>query len=106
MGELTPSVDRLIQYTVIGPGPDAVGTIEGIWVTGEAAEFFGIKTGAVLDTLHLIPAQVATIDDSHRAIEIPYNLNQVKDAPTFGLHAELGSEDKERIYRYWGIDTA
>lgn len=97
MEHVTKSYAHLYAYSVIGPGPDSVGTVGGIWTTGDELEFLGIKTGAISYAMHLVPTRVAAIDDAHRAVTIPYNLDEVMGAPTAGLHEELRAQQKAQI---------
>lgn len=93
--------DHLFKYSVIGPGPDSVGTVEGLWTAGDELEFLGVKTGAISYAMHLVPARVVEIDDGNRAVLIPFNLNEVMGAPTAGLHEELKAPQKARVYQYY-----
>jgi uncharacterized protein (TIGR02271 family) len=104
----TTSTDQATQiygYDVIDNAGNKLGTVDGVWVDDatNALEFAGIKTGWLFGKTHIIPLQSANIDNGNSAITVPYDGDQVKNAPSFDTDAELSPDDEDSIYSYYGL---
>ncbi|MEW2548002.1 PRC and DUF2382 domain-containing protein [Streptomyces sp. NPDC047002] len=73
---------------------DATGNPE--WVT--------VKTGMFGSSESFIPVHDANLVQDH--LEVPYDRDQVKDAPNVDIDAggHLSEQEEHRLYRYYGLD--
>ncbi|GAA3737048.1 PRC and DUF2382 domain-containing protein [Streptomyces tremellae] len=73
---------------------DATGNPE--WVT--------VKTGMFGSSESFIPMHDANLVQDH--LEVPYDRDQVKDAPNVDIDAggHLSEQEEHRLYRYYGLD--
>ncbi len=98
------STHDLFDYSVTDQAGENLGTLHSMWNNAETGklEFLGVKTGWLLGSNHVVPADKAQIDGTARTIQVPYPLGLIKDAPTVDADATISDEQEAEIYRYYG----
>lgn len=93
---------QIFGYDVIDSSGNKIGKVDNVWVddaTNEL-EFAGVKTGWLMGKTHVIPVANAQISDG--SIQVPFEQDQVKNAPSFSGDDELSPEQEDEIYSYYG----
>jgi uncharacterized protein (TIGR02271 family) len=82
---------------------DTLGTVEEIYMNTETGkpEWVAVKTGMVGSKVSFIP--VAEASQSNGDVRVPYDKQQVKDAPTAEPDGELSQEEEASLYRHYGL---
>lgn len=99
---------RYLDFTVVDPNDDKVGTIDAIWEdhTGQPA-YLGVKTGWLgLGRTHVIPVHSADVSETTRKVRLPFSVDVVKNAPAFDEQSEIddaGERQIEDYYRQHGL---
>ena len=96
---------NLIDYKVIDQNGTEVGSVYSLWAdpTSDQLQFLGVTTGWLGGTGPLIPAERAQVDETQRAIHVPYTVEHIKGAPPFDARTELTSEQAADAGRYYGV---
>jgi uncharacterized protein (TIGR02271 family) len=81
-----------------------IGTIEEIYMDTETGkpEWLAVKTGMLGMKLSFIP--IAEASPSGGDVRVPYDRQQVKDAPNAEADGELSQEEEAGLYRHYGLD--
>jgi uncharacterized protein (TIGR02271 family) len=98
----------LIGYNVMDAGGEKIGTLDALWTdeqTGKV-EFLGVKTGWLAGKIHVVPARGVEIEDDKDRVRVPYEAQQVKDAPSYPAQEELSEAQEREIYQYYGMPSA
>ena len=93
---------QLFGYDVTDASGNKIGKVDNVWVddaTNEL-EFVGVKTGWLMGKTHVIP--VANAQISNGSIQVPFDEDQIKNAPSFSGDDELSPEQEDEIYSYYG----
>jgi uncharacterized protein (TIGR02271 family) len=91
-------------YDAVGPNANKLGTIEDIYLdqeTGEA-EWVALKTGMFGGKLSFAPLAQARQDGD--TIVLPYEKEQIKNAPRVEADGALSQEEEAELYRHYGLD--
>jgi uncharacterized protein (TIGR02271 family) len=83
---------------------DKIGTIEEIYMdveTGEP-EWLAVKTGMLGSKVSFVP--IAQASEAGGEVRVPYDKQQVKDAPNAEADNELSQEEEAALYRHYGLD--
>src|SRR5690606_27666797 len=101
--EQIPSVIHQLVYDSRG---QKIGEVRHVYVddvTGRP-EWLGVRTGMFGSKETFIPTQNADIVSDH--VEIGYDKDQVKEAPTVEVDAggHLSPEEEGKLYRYYDLD--
>jgi uncharacterized protein (TIGR02271 family) len=91
-------------YDAVGPDAKKLGTIEDIYLdqdTGEP-EWVALKTGMFGGKLSFAPLSQAHQDGD--TIVLPYEKDQIKNAPRIEADGELSQEEEAQLYRHYGLD--
>jgi uncharacterized protein (TIGR02271 family) len=91
-------------YDAVGPNANKLGTIEDIYLdqeTGEA-EWVALKTGMFGGKLSFAPLAQARQDGD--TIVLPYEKEQIKNAPRVEADGELSQDEEAQLYRHYGLD--
>jgi uncharacterized protein (TIGR02271 family) len=91
-------------YDAVGPDANKLGTIEDIYLdqdTGEP-EWVALKTGMFGGKLSFAPLSQAHQDGD--TIVLPYEKDQIKNAPRVEADGALSQEEEAELYRYYGLD--
>jgi uncharacterized protein (TIGR02271 family) len=102
----TADVQTWIERQLVGPDHDKIGKIDQIYVDRETGEpkFLAIKTGLFGSNVSFVPIDEAR--STADGIEVPYDKNQVKDAPNIAADAELSESEEQRLYEHYGLSYA
>lgn len=93
---------QVFGYDVTDTNGNKVGKVDNVWVddaTNEL-EFIGVKTGWLMGKTHVIPVANAQIADG--SVQVPFDQDLIKNAPSFGGDEELSPEQEQEIYGYYG----
>jgi uncharacterized protein (TIGR02271 family) len=84
---------------------DKIGSIDEIYMdtqTGQP-EWLAVKTGLFGSKVSFVPIAGASAGDEGD-VRVPYDKQQVKDAPTAEADGELSQEEEVSLYRHYGLD--
>jgi len=93
---------QLFGYDVNDASGNKIGKVDNVWVddaTNEL-EFVGVKTGWLMGKTHVIPVANAQVSDG--SIQVPFDQDQIKNAPSFSGDEELSPDQEDEIYNYYG----
>ncbi len=95
----------LVDYTVTNRNGDNIGTVECLWADRDTGllEFLGVKTGWIFGSNHVVPIVDAHLDQESQTIQVPYDLDLIKGAPTIAADDEISDAQEAEIYRYYSI---
>jgi uncharacterized protein (TIGR02271 family) len=82
---------------------DRIGTLEEVYLdtqTGEP-EWATVKTGLFGTKQSFVP--LAQANPERGNVVVPYDKDQVKDAPSIDPDGELSPEEEERLYSHYGV---
>jgi uncharacterized protein (TIGR02271 family) len=91
-------------YDAVGPDANKLGTIEDIYLdqgTGEP-EWVALKTGMFGGKLSFAPLTEARQDGD--TIVLPYEKDQLKNAPRVEADGALSQEEEAQLYRHYGLE--
>ena len=82
---------------------DTLGTVEEIYMDTETGkpEWLAVKTGPFDMKLSFIP--IAEASETGGGVRVPYDNQQVKDAPAVEPDGELSQEEEATLYRHYGL---
>jgi uncharacterized protein (TIGR02271 family) len=104
---MPPSIDTVQSWqgrTMVDPAGDKLGTIDAIYLDDETGqpEWATVTTGLFGTKTTFVPlAQAQDIGDS---VQVPYDKQQVTDAPTMQADGSLSQDDEAELYRHYGLD--
>jgi uncharacterized protein (TIGR02271 family) len=83
---------------------EKIGTIDEIYMDAETGrpEWLAVKTGLLGMKLSFIPIAEATA--SNGDVRVPYDKQQVKDAPNVEPDGELSQQEEAGLYSHYGLD--
>jgi sporulation protein YlmC with PRC-barrel domain len=99
---------RYFDYEVFDNRSNKVGTVEAVWLDDATnrPEFLGVKTGWILGKIHVVPITGATIDEATRRVNLQWDEQRVKDAPSFDVDERITPEQEQRIYSHFGVSPS
>lgn len=94
---------EFIGRRVYGSDGERLGTIENLLVDDDTGvpEWLTVRTG--LFGMHESFVPLASADMHEDGIRVPYDKNQIKDAPRFDSTYHLTPEDERQLYNHYGI---
>lgn len=96
--------DKYTGYTVNDRDGSKIGKVDDLFVDeNDKPEYFGVKMGFLGSSSTLIPADIATVDDSNGFIEVSQPKDMVKDGPAFDDDREITAEYENEIRSYYGL---
>jgi uncharacterized protein (TIGR02271 family) len=104
---MTPTESAVAQWrggTAVDSDGDKIGTIDEIYMDGETGkpEWLAVKTGMFGSKVSFIP--IAEASDADGDVRVPYDKQQVKDAPSAEADGELSQDEEASLYRHYGLD--
>ena len=86
-----------------GAGGEKLGTIEDIYLDEETEqpEWFAVKTGLFGSNVSFVPVAEATQAEGH--VVVPYDKDQVKNAPHAEPDGALSQQEEASLYRHYGL---
>ena len=87
----------------VGDNGDTLGTVEQIYMDTETGkpEWLAVKTGVFGSKLSLIP--IAEASETGGGVQVPYDNQQIKNAPAVEPDGELAREEEANLYRHYGL---
>jgi uncharacterized protein (TIGR02271 family) len=106
MQNVTTNPDQLFGTDVQTQDGETIGSVDNVWVDDatEATEFIGVKTGWLFGKTHVIPTADAQMQGN--AIVVPYNKDQIENAPAYDTDAEISPQQEREIYSYYGFSRS
>ena len=91
-------------YDAVGPGANKLGTVEDIYLDQETGEpeWVALKTGMFGGKLSFAPLSQARQDGD--TIVLPYEKDQIKNAPRVEADGALSQEEEAQLYRHYGLE--
>jgi uncharacterized protein (TIGR02271 family) len=102
-----PDIDTVQSWqgrTMVDPAGDQLGTIDAIYLDDETGqpEWATVTSGLFTATTAFVPlAQAQAIGDS---VQVPYDKQQVKNAPSMQADGSLSQDEEAELYRHYGLD--
>jgi uncharacterized protein (TIGR02271 family) len=90
--------------TMVDPAGDKLGTIDAIYIDDETGqpEWATVTSGLFSAKAAFVPlAQAQDIGDS---VQVPYDKQQVKNAPAMQADGSLSQDVEAELYRHYGLD--
>jgi len=87
----------------VGADGSKIGKVGQVYlddVTGQP-EWVTVSTGLFGSRETFIPLARAEFRDG--VLRVPYDKNQVKDAPNIGVDGQLSEQEEDELYRYYGL---
>ena len=104
---MPPSIDTVQSWqgrTMVDPAGDKLGTIDAIYLDDETGqpEWATVTSGLFTAKATFVPlAQAQATGDS---VQVPYDKQQVKDAPSLEADGQLSQDEEAELYRHYGLD--
>jgi uncharacterized protein (TIGR02271 family) len=104
---MPPSIDTAQSWqgrTMVDPAGDKLGTIDAIYLDDETGqpEWATVTRGLFSAKAAFVPlAQAQATGDS---VQVPYDKQQVIDAPSMEADGQLSQDDEAELYRHYGLD--
>jgi len=89
---------------MVDPTGDKLGTIDAIYLDDETGqpEWATVTSGLFAAKTAFVPlAQAQPMGDS---VQVPYDKDQVKDAPAMPADGSLSQDEEAELYRHYGLD--
>jgi uncharacterized protein (TIGR02271 family) len=102
-----PSIDTVRSWqgrTMVDPAGDKLGTIAGIYLDDDTGqpEWATVTTGLFGSKQTFVPlTEAQAMGDS---VQVPYDQDQVKNAPGMQADGQLSQDDEAELYRHYGLD--
>jgi uncharacterized protein (TIGR02271 family) len=104
---MPPSIETVQSWqgrTMVDPAGDKLGTIDAIYLDDETGqpEWATVTRGLFIATIAFVPlAQAQDIGDS---VQVPYDKQQIIDAPSMEADGQLSQDEEAELYRHYGLD--
>jgi uncharacterized protein (TIGR02271 family) len=104
---MPPSIDTVQSWqgrTMVDPAGDKLGTIDAIYLDDETGqpEWATVTGGLFSAKAAFVPlAQAQDLGDS---VQVPYDKQQVTDAPSPQADGSLSQDDEAELYRHYGLE--
>jgi uncharacterized protein (TIGR02271 family) len=104
-----PDLDTVQNWqgrTMVDPAGDKLGTIDAVYLDDDTGqpEWATVTTGLFGTKTTFVPlTQAQAVGDS---VQVPYQKDQVKDAPSMEADRQLSQDEEAELYRHYGLDYA
>ena len=104
---MPPSIETVQSWqgrTMVDPAGDKLGTIDAIYLDDETGqpEWAMVTSGLFTATAAFVP--LAGAEATGDSVQVPYDKDQVKGAPTMQADGSLSQDDEAELYRHYGLD--
>jgi uncharacterized protein (TIGR02271 family) len=104
---MPPSIETAQAWqgrTMVDPAGDKLGTIDAIYIDDETGqpEWATVASGLFTAKTAFVP--LAQAQDTGDSVQVPYDKQQVKNAPTMRAEGQLSQDDEAELYRHYGLD--
>jgi uncharacterized protein (TIGR02271 family) len=98
------TVQRWQGRTMVDLAGDKLGTIDAIYLDDETGqpEWATVTSGLFTATTAFVP--LAQAQDTGDSVRVPYDKDQVKNAPTMQADGNLSQDEEAELYRHYGLD--
>jgi uncharacterized protein (TIGR02271 family) len=102
-----PDIDTVQSWqgrTMVDPAGDKLGTIDAIYLDDETGqpEWATVTSGLFTAKVAFVP--LAQAQDTGDSVQVPYDKDQVKDAPSMEADGQLSQDEEAELYRHYGLD--
>jgi uncharacterized protein (TIGR02271 family) len=102
-----PSIETAQAWqgrTMVDPAGDKLGTIDAIYLDNETGqpEWATVTSGLFTAKTAFVP--LAQAQDMGDSVQVPYDKQQVTDAPSMEAGGQLSQDDEAELYRHYGLD--
>jgi len=89
---------------MVDPAGDKLGTIDAIYLDDETGqpEWATVTSGLFTAKTTFVP--LAQAQDAGDSVQVPYDKQQVKDAPSMAADGQLSQDEEAELYRHYGLD--
>jgi uncharacterized protein (TIGR02271 family) len=90
--------------TMVDPAGDKLGTIDAIYLDDETGqpEWATVASGLFSAKTTFVP--LAQAQDMGDSVQVPYDKQQVTDAPSMEADGSLSQDEEAELYHYYGLD--
>jgi uncharacterized protein (TIGR02271 family) len=104
---MPPSIETAQAWqgrTMVDPAGDKLGTIDAIYLDDETGqpEWATVTSGLFAAKAAFVP--LAQAQDTGDSVQVPYDKQQVIDAPAMEADGSLSQDDEAELYRHYGLD--
>ena len=104
---MPPSIETVQAWqgrTMVDPAGDKLGTIDAIYLDDETGqpEWATVTSGLFAAKTAFVP--LAQAQDTGDSVQVPYDKQQVKNAPAMQADGQLSQDDEAELYRHYGLD--
>jgi uncharacterized protein (TIGR02271 family) len=104
---MSPSQSTVVDWrgrTVVDQDGNKIGSIDEIYMDAqtEQPEWLAVKTGLLGTKVSFVPIRDAA--ESGGDVRVPYDKNQVKNAPSAEADQELSQDEERALYDHYGLD--
>jgi uncharacterized protein (TIGR02271 family) len=104
---MPPSIDTIQSWqgrTMVDPAGDKLGTIDAIYLDDETGqpEWATVTRGLFSAKAAFVP--LAQAQDTGDSVQVPYDKQQVIDAPTMQADGQLSQDEEAALYRHYGLE--
>ena len=104
---MTPTESAVAEWrgrSAVDSDGEKIGTIDEIYMDAETSkpEWLAVTTGMFGSKVSFIP--VAEASEANGDVQVPYDKQQVKDAPKAEADGELSQEEESGLYSHYGLD--
>jgi uncharacterized protein (TIGR02271 family) len=104
---MTPTESAVAAWrgrSAVDSDGEKIGTIDEIYMDAETSkpEWLAVTTGMFGSKVSFIP--IAEASEANGDVQVPYDKQQVKDAPKAEADGELSQEEESGLYRHYGLD--
>src|SRR4029450_2303888 len=102
-----PDIDTVQSWqgrTMVDPAGDKLGTIDAIYLDDETGqpEWATVTSGLFTAKTAFVP--LAQARDTGDSVQVSYDKQQVKNAPTLQADGQLSQDEEAELYRHYGLD--
>jgi uncharacterized protein (TIGR02271 family) len=89
---------------MVDPAGDKLGTIDAIYLDDETGqpEWATVTSGLLTATTAFVP--LAQAQDTGDSVQVPYDKQQVKNAPVMQADGQLSQDEEAELYRHYGLE--
>jgi uncharacterized protein (TIGR02271 family) len=89
---------------MVDPAGDKLGTIDAIYLDDETGqpEWATVTSGMFTAKIAFVP--LAQAQDTGDSVQVPYDKDQVTDAPSMEADGNLSQDEEAELYRHYGLD--
>jgi uncharacterized protein (TIGR02271 family) len=103
---MPPSIDTAQSWqgrTMVDPAGDKLGTIDAIYLDDETGqpEWATVTRGLFSAKAAFVP--LAQAQDMGDSVQVPYDKQQVTDAPSPHADGQLSQDEEAELYRHYGL---